>query len=106
MRYQAALRPDRCRDGRCGKGALARMAAMPQAGLHGGRREPIQAPMIKALPAQAAMGQRALIFSSICHALMHMMTAFYAGIVLTLAVVWALPPEALLEPYAPSAVPL
>ena len=62
--------------------------------------------MMKALPerAQAAMGQRALVFSSIGHALMHMMTAFYAVIVLTLAVVWELPPESLLELYAPSAI--
>ncbi len=35
---------------------------------------------------------------------MHMMTAFYAVIVLTLAVAWDLPPERLLELYAPSAV--
>ena len=54
--------------------------------------------------AQVAMGQRVLVFSSIGHALMHMMTAFYAVIVLTLAVVWELPPERLLELYAPSAV--
>ena len=50
------------------------------------------------------MGRRVLLFSSIGHALMHMMTAFYAVIVLTLAVVWELPPERLLELYAPSAV--
>ena len=35
---------------------------------------------------------------------MHMMTAFYAVIVLTLAVAWDLPAERLLELYAPSAV--
>jgi MFS family permease len=35
---------------------------------------------------------------------MHMMTAFYAVIVLTLAVAWDLPPESLLELYAPSAI--
>ena len=51
-----------------------------------------------------AMGKRVLVFSSIGHALMHMMTAFYAVIVLTLAVAWDLAPERLLELYAPSAV--
>jgi MFS family permease len=51
-----------------------------------------------------AMGKRVLVFSSIGHALMHMMTAFYAVIVLTLAVTWDLAPERLLELYAPSAV--
>ncbi len=62
--------------------------------------------MSKTLPeqAQVAMGQRVLLFSSIGHALMHMMTAFYAVIVLTLAIAWELPPERLLELYAPSAV--
>ena len=53
---------------------------------------------------QPAIGERVLFFSSIGHALMHMMTAFYAVIVLTLAVSWGLPPERLLELYAPSAV--
>ena len=53
---------------------------------------------------QIAMGKRVLAFSSIGHALMHMMTAFYAVIVLTLAVAWDLPPESLLELYAPSAI--
>ena len=52
----------------------------------------------------AAMGRRVLAFSSVGHALMHLMTAFYAVIVLTLAVAWDLPPERLLELYAPSAV--
>ena len=51
-----------------------------------------------------ALGRRVLLFSSIAHALMHMMTAFYAVIVLTLAVAWDLPPESLLELYAPSAI--
>jgi MFS family permease len=51
-----------------------------------------------------AMGRRILVYSSIGHALMHMMTAFYAVIVLTLAVAWDLPAERLLELYAPSAV--
>ena len=35
-----------------------------------------------------AAGRRVLIFSSIGHALMHMMTAFYAVIVLTIAIAW------------------
>jgi MFS family permease len=50
------------------------------------------------------MGNRVLLFSSIGHALMHMMTAFYAVIVLTLAVAWELPPERLLELYAPATI--
>ena len=50
------------------------------------------------------MGRRVLLFSSIGHALMHMMTAFYAVIVLTLAAVWDLPVERLLELYAPATV--
>ena len=57
-----------------------------------------------ALAFDPAMGRRILLFSSLGHALMHMMTAFYAVIVLTLAVVWGLPAERLLELYAPSAV--
>jgi MFS transporter, FSR family, fosmidomycin resistance protein len=52
----------------------------------------------------ASMGRRVLVFSSIGHALMHMMTAFYAVIVLTLAVSWDLPAERLLELYAPATV--
>jgi MFS family permease len=51
----------------------------------------------------AAAG-RTLLFSSIGHALMHLMTAFYAVIVLTLAAVWQVPVESLLELYAPAAV--
>jgi MFS family permease len=47
---------------------------------------------------------RILLFSSIGHGLMHLMTAFYAVIVLTLAAVWQLPVESLLELYAPAAV--
>jgi MFS transporter, FSR family, fosmidomycin resistance protein len=50
------------------------------------------------------MGKRVLLFSSIGHALMHMMTAFYAVIVLTLAIAWDQPPESLLELYAPAAI--
>ena len=42
------------------------------------------------------LGQRVLLFSSIGHALMHLMTAFYAVIVLTLAIAWELPAEDLL----------
>jgi len=45
---------------------------------------------------------RVLLFSSIGHGLMHMMTAFYAVIVLTLAAGWQLPVESLLELYAPA----
>lgn len=60
--------------------------------------------MTKAAPMDAATAKRVLIFSSIGHALMHLMTAFYAVIVLTLAVTWDLPAESLLELYAPAAV--
>jgi len=49
-------------------------------------------------------GRRILLFSSLGHALMHMMTAFYAVIVLTLAVAWSLPAEDLLRLYAPATV--
>lgn len=49
-------------------------------------------------------GRRVLLFSSIGHALMHMMTAFYAVIVLTLAVSWSLPAEDLLRLYAPATI--
>jgi MFS family permease len=52
----------------------------------------------------ADSADRVLLFSSIGHALMHMMTAFYAVIVLTLAAVWNLPVEKLLELYAPATV--
>jgi FSR family fosmidomycin resistance protein-like MFS transporter len=45
-----------------------------------------------------------LLFSSIGHALMHLMTAFYAVIVLTLAIAWKLPAEDLLRLYAPASV--
>ena len=60
--------------------------------------------MKSAVPPAAEIGPRVLVFSSIGHALMHMMTAFYAVIVLTLAVSWKLPPERLLELYAPASV--
>ena len=56
------------------------------------------------MDAAAALTRRVLVFSSIGHALMHLMTAFYAVIVLTLAVAWDLPPESLLELYAPAAI--
>ncbi|MCW5733867.1 MAG: MFS transporter [Enhydrobacter sp.] len=52
----------------------------------------------------ADSADRVLLFSSIGHALMHMMTAFYAVIVLTLAAVWQLPVEKLLELYVPATV--
>ena len=54
-------------------------------------------------PASDAAG-RILLLSSVGHAMMHMMTAFYAVIVLTLAAVWQLPVENLLELYAPATV--
>lgn len=50
------------------------------------------------------MSRRVLIYSSLGHALMHLMTAFYAVIVLTLAISWNLRAEDLLELYAPAAV--
>ena len=50
------------------------------------------------------LGQRVLLFSSIGHALMHLMTAFYAVIVLTLAIAWELPAEDLLRLYAPATI--
>jgi MFS family permease len=56
------------------------------------------------MDAAAALSRRVLVFSSIGHALMHMMTAFYAVIVLTLAVAWDLPAESLLELYAPATI--
>src|SRR5882757_7864702 len=105
MRYQAALRPDRVppvsprqrgfsANGSVAASRLARRAAGADTGA-----------MMKVYAEQPeAMGKRVLVFSSIGHALMHMMTAFYAVIVLTLAISWDLPPERLLEFYAPSAV--
>ena len=50
------------------------------------------------------LSRRILLFSSVGHALMHMMTAFYAVIVLTLAVEWKLPAEDLLQLYAPATI--
>src|SRR4051812_12792692 len=90
MRYQAALRPDR-------KARVARMAAIPQAALAAHPGEAYTRAMKTA-------ADRVLLFSSIGHALMHLMTAFYAVIVLTLAAVWQLPVERLLELYAPATV--
>ncbi len=68
------------------------MAAMPQAGLRRRGAGTIQETMNSPDP-----GQRVLLFSSIGHALMHLMTAFYAVIVLTLAIAWKLPAEDLLR---------
>jgi MFS transporter, FSR family, fosmidomycin resistance protein len=73
------------------------MAAIPQAALAAQSREAYTAAMKTA-------ADRILLFSSIGHALMHLMTAFYAVIVLTLAAVWRLPVESLLELYAPATV--
>jgi len=50
------------------------------------------------------VGGRVLLISSIGHALMHMVTAFYAVIVLTLAIAWNLPAEELLRLYAPATI--
>ncbi len=52
----------------------------------------------------AGVARRVLVYSSTGHALMHMMTAFYAVIVLTLAVEWKLPAEQLLALYAPATI--
>ena len=49
-------------------------------------------------------GRRVLLYSSIGHALMHLMTAFYAVIVLTLAITWELPAADLLRLYAPASI--
>lgn len=50
------------------------------------------------------LSRRILLYSSTGHALMHMMTVFYAVIVLTLAVEWKLPAEDLLKLYAPATI--
>ncbi len=50
------------------------------------------------------LSRRVLLYSSAGHALMHLMTAFYAVIVLTLAVSWKLPAEELLRLYAPASI--
>jgi MFS transporter, FSR family, fosmidomycin resistance protein len=73
------------------------MAAIPQAALAAHPGEAYTRAMKTA-------ADRVLFFSSIGHALMHLMTAFYAVIVLTLAAVWQLPVERLLELYAPATV--
>jgi len=65
--------------------------------------QPMEAYTAAMKPASDAAG-RILLLSSVGHALMHMMTAFYAVIVLTLAAVWQLPVENLLELYAPATV--
>jgi len=50
------------------------------------------------------VARRVLVYSSAGHTLMHLMTAFYAVIVLTLAVEWKLPAEQLLALYAPATI--
>ena len=50
------------------------------------------------------IARRVLLYSSTGHALMHLMTAFYAVIVLTLAIEWKLPAEHLLALYAPATI--
>ncbi|MBM3384898.1 MAG: MFS transporter, partial [Betaproteobacteria bacterium] len=50
------------------------------------------------------VARRVLVYSSAGHALMHLMTAFYAVIVLTLAFEWKLPAEQLLALYAPATI--
>ena len=50
------------------------------------------------------LSRRILLYSSMGHALMHMMTVFYAVIVLTLAIEWKLPAEDLLRLYAPATI--
>lgn len=50
------------------------------------------------------LSRRILLYSSTGHALMHMMTVFYAVIVLTLAMEWKLPAEDLLKLYAPATI--
>ena len=98
MRYQAALRPDRMPE--------------PVGPRHGGfsANSSVAASQLASIRAPTDTGtmidsaRRVLLFSSIGHALMHMMTAFYAVIVLTLAVSWNLPAEDLLRLYAPATV--
>ena len=50
------------------------------------------------------LSRRILLYSSTGHALMHMMTVFYAVIVLTLGIEWKLPAEDLLKLYAPATI--
>src|SRR5260370_28722387 len=105
MPSQAAVRRDRM-------GRLARQGGFSANGSDAASRlarrrdRADTGPMTKAVlnQPQIAMGKRVLAFSSIGHALMHMMTAFYAVIVLTLAIAWGQPPESLLELYAPAAI--
>ena len=56
------------------------------------------------IPQAGDLARRVLVYSSLGHALMHMMTAFYAVIVLTLAIEWKLPAEDLLALYAPATI--
>src|SRR5215475_9222072 len=94
MRYQAALRPDRKRpcsaNGRRAASRLARPANRPDTRL--------------AMQLTPSLSRRVLLYSSAGHALMHLMTAFYAVIVLTIAVSWKLPAEDLLKLYAPATI--
>ena len=76
------------------------MAAIPQAAL----AAHLKGAYTPAMKIAAASADRVLLISSIGHGLMHLMTAFYAVIVLTLATVWKLPVESLLELYAPATV--
>ena len=57
-----------------------------------------------AMQLTADLSRRVLLYSSVGHAVMHLMTAFYAVIVLTLAVSWKLPAEELLKLYAPASI--
>lgn len=55
--------------------------------------------------APAMPGERlTLLYSSLSHALMHLMTAFYSVIVVSLAVSWNIPDHRLLELYGPAAI--
>src|SRR5215469_15047235 len=94
MRYQAALRPDRkgpCSANACRAASqLAPVAIRPDTRL--------------AMELTPDLSRRVLLYSSAGHALMHLMTAFYAVIVLTLAVSWKLPAEDLLKLYAPATI--
>ena len=58
------------------------------------------------LPAAEPMqGERlTLLYSSLAHALMHLMTAFYSVIVVSLALSWNIADHQLLELYAPATV--
>lgn len=56
-------------------------------------------------PTRAMPGERlTLLYSSISHGLMHLMTAFYSVIVVALALSWNVPDYKLLELYGPAAI--